>query len=113
LTFGTPNAMATGFGLGSTIAATTSVPVVSSFNLTNSIAPAAATQGLSFDASKTGTTTTASTGFPLATTTAAGFSFGTSTTASTGFPLSKTTSVAISTSLTTPSTHTSLGTTTT
>ncbi|XP_050454990.1 nuclear pore glycoprotein p62 [Cataglyphis hispanica] len=119
LTFGTPNVMptGTGFGLSNTIATTTSAAAnVPSFNLPSSTVPSM-TQGLSFDASKTGysSTTTATTGFSLATTTTAGFNFGTgtSTTSSTGFPLSKTTSAAISTSLTAPSTHTSLGTTTT
>ncbi|XP_011698288.1 PREDICTED: nuclear pore glycoprotein p62 [Wasmannia auropunctata] len=120
LTFGTPNAGMTtgaGFGLGSTIATTTSAPSVPNFSLPSSTAPTSVTPGLSFDASKTGTTTaTSTTGFALAATTAApGFSFGvgTSTTTSTGFPLSKTTSAVVSTSLAAPSTHTSLGTTTT
>ncbi|XP_024874330.1 nuclear pore glycoprotein p62 [Temnothorax curvispinosus] len=115
LTFGTPNTMATGtgFGLGSTIAATTSVPSVPSFNLPSSTPATSATPGLSFDASKTGTTTPSTTGFSLAATTTGGYSFGTSTTTSAGFPLSKTTSAAVSTSLAAPSTHTSLGTTTT
>ncbi|KYN04394.1 PREDICTED: nuclear pore glycoprotein p62 [Cyphomyrmex costatus] len=115
LTFGTPNTMTTGpggFGLGSTIATTTSATNVPSFNLPSSTAPTSVTPGLSFDASKTGTTTS-NTGFSLAATTTAGFSFGTSTTASTGFPLSKTTSAVVSTSLAAPATHTSLGTTTT
>ncbi|EFN63069.1 Nuclear pore glycoprotein p62 [Camponotus floridanus] len=72
------------------------------------------TPGLSFDASKTGynTTTTATTGFPLATTTA-GFNFGVGTSTTSSTFLNKTTSAPISTSLTAPSTHTSLGTTTT
>lgn len=119
LTFGTPNAMptATGFGLSNTIATTTSTTAnVPNFSLPSSTVPAM-TPGLSFDASKTGynTTTTATTGFSLTTTTAPGFNFGvgTSTTSATGFPLSKTTSATISTSLTAPTTHTSLGTTTT
>ncbi|XP_011642019.2 nuclear pore glycoprotein p62 [Pogonomyrmex barbatus] len=117
LTFGTPNVMTTGtgFGLGSTITTTASATSIPNFSLpTSSTAVTSATSGLSFDASKTGTTT-ATTGFSLATTTTGGFSFGvgTSTTTSTGFPLSKTTSAAISTSLAVPSTHTSLGTTTT
>ncbi|XP_011156207.1 nuclear pore glycoprotein p62 [Solenopsis invicta] len=118
LTFGTPNTMTTGtgFGLGSTIATTTSTTNVPSFSLSSSTAPVASTApGLSFDAAKTGTTTTSTTGgFALATTTA-GFSFGmgTSTTTSTGFPLSKTTSAVVATSLAAPSTLTSLGTTTT
>ncbi|XP_014484305.1 PREDICTED: nuclear pore glycoprotein p62 [Dinoponera quadriceps] len=120
LTFGTPNPMAigTGFGLGSTTTTTTSTTTVASapsFNLTSSSAPTPVS-GLSFDASKTGTTTAASTGFSLAITTVGGFSFGVGTTAttSTAFPLSKTTSAAISTSLTAPAApHTSLGTTTT
>lgn len=123
LTFGTPNApmpAGTGFGLGNTIATTTSqqqAANVPSFSLPSSTVPTSMTPGLSFDASKTGynTTTTATTGFSLATTTAAGFGFGvgTATTSATGFPLSKTTSATISTSLAAPSTHTSLGTTTT
>ncbi|XP_029172649.1 nuclear pore glycoprotein p62 [Nylanderia fulva] len=122
LTFGTPTVMpaGTGFGLSNTIVTTTSqqqVGNVPSFSLPSSTVPTSMTPRLSFDAAKTGynTTTTATTGFSLATTTAAGFSFGvgTSTTSAAGFPLSKTTSAAISTSLATPSTHTSLGTTTT
>ncbi|KAG5311388.1 NUP62 protein, partial [Pseudoatta argentina] len=117
LTFGTPtlNTMTTGtgFGLGSTVAITTSATSVPSFNLASSTAPTSTASGLSFDASKTGPTTTSNTGFSLAATTAAGFNFGTSTTTSTGFPLSKTTSAVVSTSLAAPATHTSLGTTTT
>ncbi|EFN77218.1 nuclear pore glycoprotein p62 [Harpegnathos saltator] len=120
LTFGTPNPMATGtgFSLGSTTTTTTSTSTVAtapSLNLTSSAAPSLATPGLSFDASKTGTTTAASTGFSLATTTVGGFSFGVGTTAttSTAFPLSKTTSAAVSTNLTASAPHTSLGTTTT
>ncbi|XP_012216377.1 nuclear pore glycoprotein p62 [Linepithema humile] len=117
LTFGTPNVMApgTGFGLGSPIATTTSSTVsVPSFNLPSSTVQTSVTPGLSFDASKSGTTTTATTGFALPTTTAGGFSFGGgTTTTTTGFPLSKTTSATISTSLAAPSTHTSLETTTT
>ncbi|XP_029660411.1 nuclear pore glycoprotein p62 [Formica exsecta] len=124
LTFGTPNAMptGTGFGLSNTIATTTSTAAnVPNFNLPSNpssvVTVPSMAPGLTFDASKTGysSTTTATTGFPLAATTASGFSFGsgTSTTSSTGFPLSKTTSAAISTSLTAPSTHTSLGTATT
>ncbi|XP_020295283.1 nuclear pore glycoprotein p62 [Pseudomyrmex gracilis] len=116
LSFGTPNALATGFGLSGTVPTTTSAAAsVSSFNLpTSTVAPASVTPGLSFDTSKTGATTTASTGFSLATTTATGgFSFGTSATTTTGFSLGKTTSAAIPTSLTAPSTHTSLGTATT
>ncbi|XP_072767076.1 uncharacterized protein Nup62 [Anoplolepis gracilipes] len=118
LTFGTPNAMptATGFGLSNTIATTTSTTAnVPNFSLPSSTVPAM-TPGLSFDASKTGynTTTTATTGFSLTTTTAPGFNFGVGTsTSATGFPSSKTTSATISTSLTAPTTHTSLGTTTT
>jgi len=105
----------TGFGLGSTIATTTSSAVsVPNFSLPSSTVQTPATLGLSFDASKPGTTTTATTGFALPTTTAGGFSFGGgTTTTTTGFPLSKTTSATISTSLTVPSTHTSLGTATT
>ncbi|XP_012056290.1 PREDICTED: nuclear pore glycoprotein p62 [Atta cephalotes] len=117
LTFGTPtlNTMTTGtgFGLGSTVATTTSTTSAPNFNLPSSTASTSAAPGLSFDASKTGPTTTSNTGFSLAATTAAGFNFGTSTTTSTGFPLSKTTSAAVSTSLAAPATHTSLGTTTT
>ncbi|XP_012542406.1 nuclear pore glycoprotein p62 [Monomorium pharaonis] len=120
LTFGTPNTMisGTGFGLGNTIATVTPTTSVPSFSLPNSTVPtASAPPGLSFDASKVGTTTTATTGgFSIAaTTTAGGFSFGmggTSTTTSTGFPLSKTTSAVAATSLAS-TTHTSLGTTTT
>ncbi|XP_018339845.1 PREDICTED: nuclear pore glycoprotein p62, partial [Trachymyrmex septentrionalis] len=117
LTFGTPtlNTMTTGtgFGLGSTVATTTLATSIPSFNLPSSTAPTSVAPGLSFDASKTGPTTTSNTGFSLAATTAAGFNFGTSTTTSTGFPLSKTTSAVVSTSLAAPATHTSLGTTTT
>ncbi|XP_018311765.1 nuclear pore glycoprotein p62 isoform X2 [Mycetomoellerius zeteki] len=115
LTFGTPSTMTTGagFGLGSTIATTTLATSVPSFNLPSSTAPTSVAPGLSFDASKTGITTTSNTGFSLTATTAAGFNFGTSTTTSTGFPLSKTTSAAVSTSLAAPATHTSLGTATT
>ncbi|XP_018370015.1 PREDICTED: nuclear pore glycoprotein p62 isoform X2 [Trachymyrmex cornetzi] len=117
LTFGTPtlNTMTTGtgFGLGSPVVTTTPATNVPSFNLPSSTAPTSVAPGLSFDASKTGPTTTSNTGFSLAATTAAGFNFGTSTTTSTGFPLSKTTSAAVSTSLAAPVTHTSLGTTTT
>lgn len=116
MTFGTPNVMApgTGFGLGSTITTTTPPAVsVPNFNLPSGTVQASTTPGLSFDASKPGTTTPATTGFALATTTAGGFSFGGgTTTTTTGFPLSKTTSTTISTSLTAPSIHTSLGTTT-
>ncbi|KAL0122552.1 hypothetical protein PUN28_007332 [Cardiocondyla obscurior] len=114
LTFGTPNTMATGtgFGLNSTIT-TTSAPSIPNFSLPSSTTATSAAPGLSFDASKIGSTTTASTtGFPLATTTAGGFNFGTPTTTSAGFPLSKTTSAPVSTSLAAP-THTSLGTATT
>lgn len=115
LTFGTPNAMSTGtgFGLSNTIATTSTAANVPSFSLPSSTVPSM-TPGLSFDASKTGynTTTTATTGFPLATTTA-GFNFGVGTSTTSSTFLNKTTSAPISTSLTAPSTHTSLGTTTT
>lgn len=116
LTFGAPNVMVpgTGFGLSSTITTTTPPAVsVPTFSLPSSTAQTSTTPGLSFDASKSGTTTTAATGFAHATTTVGGFNFGGgTTTTTTGFLLSKPTT-AISTSLTTPSTHTSLGTTTT
>jgi len=70
-------ATGTGFGLGNTVATTTSTAVASSFNLVNTV-PTVATPGLSFDASKAATITPATTGFSLATTTTSGFGFGTS-----------------------------------
>ncbi|GAB1863782.1 NUP62 protein [Camponotus japonicus] len=115
LTFGTPNAMSTGtgFGLSNTIATTSTAANVPNFSLPSSTVPSM-TPGLSFDASKTGynTTTTATTGFSLATTTA-GFNFGVGTSTTSSTFLNKTTSAPISTSLTAPTTHTSLGTSTT
>ncbi|CAL1680549.1 unnamed protein product [Lasius platythorax] len=82
LTFGTPTTMVTGtgFGLGGGITATTtSISTVSSLpsftNLTSSTTPMPAPSGLSFDPAKT--STTATTGFPLATATPGGLGFGT------------------------------------
>lgn len=81
LTFGTPTTMVagTGFGLGGSVT-TTSISTVSSLpsftNLTSSATPMSVPSGLSFDTVKT--STTATTGFPLATTTTGGLSFGTS-----------------------------------
>ncbi|RLU27354.1 hypothetical protein DMN91_001155 [Ooceraea biroi] len=69
-------ATGTGFGLVNTVATTTATAAPSTFNLVSSTAPAVATPGLSFDASKVGSTTAATAGFALATTTTGGFSFG-------------------------------------
>lgn len=84
LTFGTPTTMATGtgFGLGGSVTATTtSISIASSLpsftNLASSVPPMSAATGLSFDPAKA--STTAATGFPIATTTAGGFSFGVGT----------------------------------
>jgi len=71
-------ATGTGFGLGNTVATTTSTTVASSFNLVSNTVPTVATPGLSFDASKAASITPATTGFSLATTTTSGFGFGTS-----------------------------------
>lgn len=81
LTFGTPTTMitGTGFGLGGSVT-TPPISTVSSLpsftNLTSSATPLSVPSGLSFDAAKT--STIATTGFSLATTTAGGLSFGTS-----------------------------------